>query len=72
MRQQEPVQFWKAAELEACPNTRRAELGRDPVFFTAKGVPLPLAVSEHAQPALFEEDTCEKRAEQREKYCCLA
>ena len=59
MRQQEPTQFWKAAGLEAYINSRRAELGRDPVFFTARGVPLPMAVSEHAQPALFEDEVCD-------------
>lgn len=59
MRQQESAQFWKAAELEAYLNARRAELGRDPVFFTARGVSLPMAISEHAQSALFEDEVCE-------------
>jgi hypothetical protein len=59
MRQQEPAQFWKAAELEAFINARRAQLGRDPVFFTARGKPLPLAIGEVEQPALFEDEVCD-------------
>ena len=59
MRQHDPAQFWKAAELEAFINARRAHLGRDPVYFTTKGKPLPFAVSEHAQPALFEDEVCD-------------
>lgn len=59
MRQNDTVQFWKAAELEAFINDRRAQLGRDPVYFTSRGKPLPLAISEHAQHSLFEDEVCD-------------
>ena len=59
MRQHEPAQFDRAADLEAYINGRRAELGRDPVYFTARGVPLPMAISEHEQPGLFEDEVCD-------------
>lgn len=59
MRRDDPAQFNKAADLEAYINARRADLGRDPVYFTARGKPLPLAVNNEQQPALFEGEVCD-------------
>ena len=59
MRRNDPAQFTRAADLEAYLNSRRAELGRDPVFFTARGKPLPMAINNGQQPELFEDDVCD-------------
>lgn len=61
MRQHEPEQFWKAAELERFLNERRASLGLDPVWFTRLLKPLEQATHEYSQRGLFDDafDACE-------------
>ena len=44
MRRDEPDLFWKSAELEATLIARRRELGKDPVYLTRFGKPLPEAI----------------------------
>lgn len=51
MRRDEPVLFYRAAELEELLNARRDRLGKDRVYLTRFGRPLTEAVAE-AQPAL--------------------
>jgi hypothetical protein len=59
MRQDDPELFARATDLEAFLIQKRTKLGRYPAYFTAKGKPLPMAISEHAQPSLFEDEVCE-------------
>lgn len=46
MRRDEPQLFWASAELEATLITRRAELGKDPVYLTRFAKPLAEAILE--------------------------
>ncbi len=60
MRQNQPVLFEKAADLEVLINQRRTTLGKDPVWFTRKLKPLAQVTTDLSQDSLFEEDdTCE-------------
>lgn len=67
MRQHDPDQFWKAANLEKFLNERRATLGQAPVWFTRMLKPLDQATHEYSQTGLFDNafDGCE------EGYCGL-
>jgi hypothetical protein len=47
MRRDEPVLFYKAADLETLLNSRRIEANRDPVYLTRFGKPLAEAI--HAE-----------------------
>jgi hypothetical protein len=66
MRRDEPGLFWKAAELEATMNKRRAATGVRPLYLTRFGKPLDQAIGE-AQDMLPgfspDTDTCD------EGYC---
>ena len=46
MRRDEPELFWKAAELESTLITRRAAVGKDPVFLTRFNKPITEAITE--------------------------
>ena len=61
MRQSHPDLFQKACELETFLNQRRAELGRDQVWFSRKLKPLAQVTTELHQRSLFDEedDVCE-------------
>lgn len=61
MRQEEPDQFWRAADLEAFINRKRAALGLDPVWLCRKLKPLAEATTALHQSSLFDEtpDACE-------------
>jgi hypothetical protein len=58
MRQQQPVTFQKAVDLEKLLNERRTSLGRDQVWLTRKLKPLIEATTELTQESLFD-DVCE-------------
>jgi hypothetical protein len=61
-RQDEPELFAKSVALEAQLSKRHIALGRGPLFFTDKGVPLDQATSPHRQLPMFTdetEDACE-------------
>lgn len=57
LRNIHPNLFQKTIDLEVTINAKRAALGKDNVFFSAKAKPLSQAIGD--QPSLFEEDTCE-------------
>ncbi len=59
MRQNQPLLFWNACDLETMLNERRTALGKDPVWFTRKLKPLEQVTTELAQESLFEDDMCE-------------
>jgi len=60
MRQDQPVLFQKAVELERLINERRAMLGKDQVWFHGKLQPLDKITSSYDQLSLFEEESpCE-------------
>lgn len=63
MRDNEPELFDKAVALEKHINGIRQRIGKDAVYFTTKGKPLPMAVGDASQPSLFagafEDDACE-------------
>ena len=46
MRRDQPDLFWKSADLEALLIDRRVALGKDPVYLTRFGKPLPQAIGE--------------------------
>lgn len=52
-----PALYNKAVELEELINKRRESLGKDPVWFSSRAVPLPMAVGDGTfkQEGLFEE-----------------
>lgn len=56
MRKSEPALFWKAADLEALLNKRRAALGMDEVWLTRKLIPLAQATTELEQESWIEEE----------------
>jgi len=60
-RQDEPELFEKSAKLEALLSERNEKLGRGPVFFSSRQLPLYHATSPHRQLSLFDEaeDSCE-------------
>ncbi len=62
-RENEPELFRKSVALEKLLNERRATIGKDPVWFTDKLVPLEQATSPHRQLPMFgaeiTEDACE-------------
>jgi hypothetical protein len=51
MRRDRPALFAQACQLENLLNTRRADLGKDPVWLTRFNQPLARAIAE-AQPML--------------------
>jgi hypothetical protein len=57
MRRKRPELFIKAVELENLLNQKRAALGRDPVYLSAKGQPLDRVVG--LQYTFIEDDVCE-------------
>lgn len=59
MHDRQPDQFARAAELEQTINERRARLGKDNVWLSRALKPLPMAMGDATQPALFDEDPCE-------------
>lgn len=56
MREKQPEQFWKAAEIEQKLNERRVSLGKDKVWLTSKRIPLAMITTDMIQGNLFEED----------------
>jgi len=60
MRQEQPALFERAVALERLVNERRAALGRDAVWFSARLKSLDKATTDHVQGSLFEEESpCE-------------
>lgn len=60
MRQDQPLLFQKAVELERLINERRTMLGKDHVWFHGKLQPLDKITSPYYQSSLFEEESpCE-------------
>jgi hypothetical protein len=59
MRFEEPALFEASADLEAMLNTRRAALGRDPVWLTRRLIPLRQAVGTAEQLGLFDVPSCD-------------
>lgn len=68
MRRDEPELFWKSAAIEANMNERRAAIGRDPMYLTRFGKPLPDAIPE-AQEMLPIFDVSPDTASCDEGYC---
>lgn len=56
MRQDTPELFWKAVELEAWLNQKRAKGGKDEVWLTAKLKPLEQVTTDLIQADMFDED----------------
>ncbi len=56
MRQEDPANFWKSANLEEFLNEKRMSLGLDPVYLSHKLIPLAKATTDLQQFSLFEED----------------
>jgi hypothetical protein len=60
MRETQPVQFFKAVELERLINRRREVRGFDAVYFTRFAKPLDkVTTGEFTQAYLFEDEVCE-------------
>lgn len=60
LRQQHPVLFWRAVDLQRLLNERRAVLGKDQVWLSSKLKPLERVTTDHVQASLFEEEApCE-------------
>ncbi|MCX5410361.1 MULTISPECIES: phosphoadenosine phosphosulfate reductase [Streptomyces] len=62
-RRHEPELFARSVRLEETINRCRAALGRDAVYLTRYGIPLPVAIPEEAEPTAIEaeddEGTCD-------------
>jgi hypothetical protein len=59
MRQNQPVLFEQACQLEASINARRIALGKYPVWFSRMLKPLAQVTTDLTQESLFEDDVCE-------------